>query len=538
MDQRIDLSPSHLAAVDRPRRIIDQMDAATPRDLYGIDMDEWLRLRFHHADLDGTQIDGFWWDISNSEEAYALYETPSRPLLHDPPLQKWRDAGIDYVGTLLEETRRRDLEVFWSHRVGPVDPAQPWAEIPLDHPGRRNYLKQEHPDWVQKCWWWQGLYDLSSAGLRQHKVDVLREHLQCYPFDGIQLDFSRHQPCLPLGRQWQLRDEATTFVRMIREMMMEVGREQERPILLAVKVPETVAGCAIDGLDVARWARELLVDIFVIGSRTITVDVADFRRITAGTPIKVAATHDAHHSTDGYCSPSLDVFLGVFSNFWAQGADFVTVFNWPTAPEEEYTRLGSVGDVIAGTYEQHTEAMYLVGGAASMRGRAKTFVAERRGGFPWTDDGCFYCRNDDRPLPRELPNHGAGVEILVFIWDADAVSSPGGELQIVLWAAASADKIEARLGGALLAEVTRDPDWKDAQIYGDKPQLPAGNVPNYVVDPEQQLLMLRFRLPPGVVVVGKNTVRLRLLERSAYRPRMRGTAIVVEKTEVQLAPHA
>jgi hypothetical protein len=528
------LTPAHREALDRPRRIIDQMDANTPRDIYGIDLAEWLRLRFHHADMEGSQVDGFWWDISSCEEAYALYDSPSRPLLDDPGLQRWRDQGIDYVGTLLEETHRRGLECFWSHRVGPVDPAQPWADIPLADWGRRNPIKQEHPDWVQRCWWWQGLYDLSAPGLRAHKVAVLHELLDRYAFDGIQLDFSRHQPTLPLGRQWQLRDEATAFVREVREMLMEQERAQGRPILLSVKVPESVAGCAVDGLDVARWARELLVDIFVIGARTITIDIASFKRITAGTPLKVAATHDAHHSTDGYCSPSLEMFLGTFSNFWSQGADFVTVFNWPTAPEEHYTRLGTVGDVLPGTYEQHTAAMFLIGAPAGMAGAAKTFVAERRGGFPWTDETCFYCRNLDRPLPAALPNHGAPLEVALYVWDPGAAAAPSGELEVVLWAADPADQIEVRVGATTLREIGRNPEWQDGQVYADQPQQPAGNLGAFGIDPGQQLLQLRFELAPAALVVGENTVSLRSLSREPYPPRMYGTATVVEKVEAHL----
>ena len=132
------------------------------------------------------------------------------------------------------------------------------------------------------------------------------------------------------------------------------------PVALCVRA-EDLAGCRTDGFDVATWVREGLVDILILGNRTTTVDVAAFRQLLAANPGPVPVTlcpmFDRHHTTDGYYDPPHGFHSAVFANFWAQGADFVTVFNWPTAPEEEYTRLGSVGDVIAGTYEQHTEAM-------------------------------------------------------------------------------------------------------------------------------------------------------------------------------------
>ena len=532
------LTNEHLEAVTRQRRIIDQMDGMTPIDLLGIPMQEYVDLRFHHADLEGSQIDGFVWDGGDGEDSYALYPNEKLPLLDQPGLNKWREQKVDFVGTLVEETRRRGLEVFWNSRVAPVDPAQPEVGQPLTDPARSNWLKKKHPDWVQRCWWWNGLYDLSSPGLRDHKVSVLRDLLTQYAFDGIQLDFSRHQPTLPIGRQWEHREDATAYVRGVREMTLEMEERLGRPILLAVKVPETVTGCATDGLDVATWARDLLVDIFVIGARTHTIDVAEFRSITSGTPIQIAATHDAHHSTDGYCSPSLEVFLGVFSNFWAQGVDFVNVFNWPTAPEENYSRLGSQGDVMSGTYGQHTEAMFLIGKPETMAGHDITYVIARRGGFPWTDEGCFYCCNHDRPLPAELPNHGESVHLPLYIWDdMPAKQATSARLRIILWAADSGDEIKVWLGGKRLRELSRDTDIKDPQIYGGGTQLPAGSIPSYIEDPNQALLEVAFDLPAADLIKGENRISIASGIRAPYRPAMHGNGIVVEKVEADILCH-
>lgn len=531
----IDLTNTHLEAVERPRRIIDQMDGLTPLDLLGIPIQDYVDLRFHHADMNGSQIDGFIWDIGDGEDAYALYPTKELPLLDDPGLNRWREQRVDFVGTLVDQTRRRGLEVFWNSRVAPVDPPQPSLGQPLTDPDRRNWLKERHPDWVQRCWWWHGLYDLSSPGLREHKVSVLRDLLDRYAFDGIQLDFSRHQPTLPIGRQWQHRESATAYVRGVREMCLEMEEKTGRPILLTVKVPETIAGCAQDGLDVATWARELLTDIFVIGARTLTIDVDSFRGITAGTPILIAATHDAHHSTDGYCSPSLEVFLGAFSNFWAQGVDFVTVFNWPTAPEDHYSQLGSQGDVISGTYGQHTEAMFLIGDPKTITGRDATYVIERRGGFPWTDEGCFYCCNHDRPLPAELPNHGQPKYLPLYIWnDVMASRVVQARLRLILWASNPKDQIKVWLGGVRLRELDRDISVKDPQIYGGGPQLAAGNIPSYVEDPNQQLLQITFDLQAEDIVVGENRISIVAGERDPYLPAAYGKCVVVEKVEIDL----
>ena len=46
-------------------------------------------------------------------------------------------------------------------------------------------------------------------------------------------------------------------------------------------------GCHFDGMDVEAWARDFLVDILVVGTRTADADIAAFRHMTVkGTPIK------------------------------------------------------------------------------------------------------------------------------------------------------------------------------------------------------------------------------------------------------------
>ncbi len=88
-----------------------------------------------------------------------------------------------------------------------------------------------------RSWWWQGLWNIASPGLRAHKVEVLREVAETLDIDGIQIDFARHIPCLPPGRQWEMRDHATEFLRMLRRMLNDAGRRRNRRLQLAAKVP-------------------------------------------------------------------------------------------------------------------------------------------------------------------------------------------------------------------------------------------------------------------------------------------------------------
>ena len=518
------MHPGHLPALERQRRIVMHEDGDMPSEALGMDMDRWIELRFDHVDMPGSQIDAVWWDVGLAEDTYALFDSNTLPRLDHPGLRKWWDKGIDWVGELVRATKSRGLECFWHNRVCPVDFPQPFPDdpVPHEHPSRRNPLKQAHPDWVIPCWWPQGLWNLASEGCRRHKTAVLHEIVTKYEVDGIQLDFARHTPCLPQGREWELRDEATAFVRGVRTMLREGEQALDRPLLLAARVPENERGCRADGFDVRTWVEEGLVDIFTPGGRTIDVDLDWYRSFTRSTPVRLCCSFDGHHTTDGYFSPPPEYYRGVYANFWARGADSVGIFNWACARPDVYERHGFTGMMpIQGQSQSLTE----IGSAATLRGKDKTFTVERRGGYPWA--GNYHYRNDDRPLPATLP---AGKELTLGLHVHDAplagMSAPHLTLRAVLRGVAAAEPPLASLNGVPLEPCDLDRDWKDGQIYGDGPQSSSGAWTSYAVRPEQKLLRVDYSVPPRALGTGRNDVRIGLREARS--------AAVVEKVELHV----
>ncbi len=480
--------------------------------------------RFRYLDGPDHQIDSVFWDMGRLGQ--VLY--PSRFLDQriSPGLQKWRDQGIDLVGRLLTESRKRGLEVFWHHRASEVDlnaqgTGAAWK-------GDASPLKQAHPDWVLKTDWWpHGLWNFAVSAVREHTVKCLREVASMYDFDGIQIDFARHVPFLPPGRQWELRHHLTELMCMARRMTRAVAQDRGRPLLLAAKVPRNPAGCRIDGFDVWTWAEEDLVDILTLGSRSADVDVAGFRRIVNGRDIKLQPCFDDHHTTDGYRYPPIEVLRGVFANWWQQGADSVVTFNWSNAPPEVYRRLGRPAGPIV-----HRQAYREIGSPAAMAGKDKTYIVERRGGYPWAEG--FFNRNDTAPLPLRM---GPGrVEAVLAVRISDELKQPAGRvkqvfLRAIFFGAAADETVEACLNGDRLPLSTRDPGWKDPQIFSPRPQPASGGSGIYRIDPHQRLLRLEFAVDPRCCRLGENVVRLR--RAAAAKPGTGGEA-VLEKLEVHL----
>ena len=110
--------------------------------------------------------------------------------------------------------------------------------------------------------------------------------------------------------------------------------------------------------------------MLALGIRNFDVDIAAFRRIVAGTHVKLYPSVDDHHASDGYATPPIDIYRGVAANWWRQGADGIQTFNFNHAPDFPFR----------GVWETHLKAYREIGSPKTLQRKNKRFVAQRRGG--------------------------------------------------------------------------------------------------------------------------------------------------------------
>ncbi len=473
---------------------------------------------FAYVDEPGSQIDAIWWD-NNGDTVGPVFPSQLQPPVEHPLLQQWFQTGTDWMAELIKETRRRKLEAVWNHRIGEVDgKATGGLEMEHLHP-----LKAQHPDWVVHSFWWQGLWNLASAGLREYKVSLLREIVTRYDLDGLQIDFSRHVPCLPVGHQWELRDHVTQFLRQVRTMLLEVAQKRGRPLLLAAKVPRNLEGCHVDGFDVRAWAEQRLVDVLTLGSRSIDVDVDAYRQ-AVGETIQLQPCFDDHHATDGYRYAPPEFLRGVFANHLQRGANGVVTFNWSIATPEVCRTLGcEVGPLT------HQLAYHEIGELRTLIGKNKIYALERRGGYPWAEG--FFNRNDTSPLPVTLANDGRITPLACYVSDVPT-SAASLTLRAILFQTVPGDRFEFRFNGVKLTENARDPEWKDPQIFSPAPQPTSGGKGDYPINPKQRLLRIECAVPREIWRRGWNQLEVGLPERGPFPA---ATNVQLEKLELHLS---
>lgn len=508
-------------------RITVQYDA---HGQLGAPFAEWLDFRFNFIDQPGSQIDAILWDLGWG--SWASYPSTVLPRFEHPGLKLWWEQGIEWIGELVKATHQRGRRCLWNHRVSEVDinPLPDVArdtELMMDH---LNPVKAAHPDWVLKTWWWQGLWNYAVPEVREYQLAILRELALQYDLDGFQIDFARHIPVLPIGRQWELREGVTEFMRMMRGMLDEVGAQRGRPFELGARLSNTLDGCRADGLDVWAWAQERLVDFLTPGTRSMDVEVEGFREVM-GPDVRLQPCFDDHHATDGYRFQPIEFLRGVFANWLSQGADGVTTFNWPNASpelaEEIVVRRWGRGFFGESHLPSHEQAYHECGVLEAMRGKDKIFAVERRGGYPWAEG--YLNRNDDAPLPHPLRHDGTPAELTLRLCD---LPKDGGAvtLRLVLFGARKGDQVAASLGGQPLPLTLCDHDWKDPQLFAPAAQPPSGGPGDYPINPDQRLTRLEFAVPVGQCREGLNGFAVAVASRVPYC----NDEIVVEKLEVHV----
>jgi len=512
------------ALSQRKRRIVVQHDAydvlQACRKTFGANasFETFRDAAFSHIDDPASQIDAIWWDINGASPGSA-YPSEILPPVDNPLLKVWLSEGIDWVQQLVDETRSRKREVFWNYRISEVDGLAGGGLAKKE----LNPMKAAHPDWlVPDTWWWQGMWNLASEGLRNHKIDVLRELITLYDFDGIQIDFSRHTPCLPIGKQWEMREHVTEFLRIVRELLNEAGQKRQRPFLLAAKVPRNPEGCRVDGFDVQTWASRNLVDILTLGSRSIDVEVEEFRQLV-GNEVQLQPCFDDHHASDGYRHQSIEFLRGVFDNHWQGGANSVVTFNWSTGIPQVAAKIGAE----VGPLSQQI-AYREIGDPVTMTGKDKIYVVERRGGYPWSNG--FFNRNETSPLPVLLEGNLKPIDFTLHISDRPLANKPEKSeltLRCILFHATSEDSFDFQINNTHLPVTLSDPDWKDAQISSPAAQPTSGGNGHHKINPQQQLLRLDCDVPGSAWKQGANLISIRLLSEKSQ-------PVQVEKLEGHL----
>jgi len=273
------LRTARQAAAQRQRRIIFNNDGNEPVYLCQDTTPEEL-LRHRTTPLAGTQVDTIFyctWSsgfgmFTHNTKAGHVFKT-KEDLFSKNIIDKMLAAGTDPLQVMVDFGKKQGIEIFWSFRMNDTHDAGLSGYGPVMF--RANPLKLAHPEWLigtpqqrPKFGGWSAV-DFTLPEIRDLAVKYVEEVCQNYDVNGIELDFFRHPVFFKRAAQTGTPctdDECalmTDLLQRIRTVTEVEGQKRNHPILVAVRVPDSVEYSRKIGLDLSTWLEKDLIDLLI-----------------------------------------------------------------------------------------------------------------------------------------------------------------------------------------------------------------------------------------------------------------------------------
>lgn len=142
----------------------------------------------------------------------------------------------------------------------------PWISIRMnDHhyfedSTRINRLWLDHPEFRRSQY---GMFNYAKKEVRDYYKAFIKEVLERYNVDGIELDWIRTNTLFLKGEEAQGIEIINQFMRDVKNLVKQRSIELKHPIQIAARVPSTYEIGISFGLDGVAWAKEDLVDILI-----------------------------------------------------------------------------------------------------------------------------------------------------------------------------------------------------------------------------------------------------------------------------------
>jgi hypothetical protein len=317
-------------------------------------------------------------------------------------------TGTDSLQVMTDFGHRHNIEIFFSMRMNDTHDAAHTQDSPYPlFPA----LKKEHPEYLIGSQENRPPYGAWSAvnyavdEIRELAFRFLEEVCENYDIDGIELDFFRHpvffkNPAYGRPATNGEIDMMTSFMKRIRRMSDEAGKRRGRPILIAVRTPDSVEYCRMIGLDLKSWMQERLLDIFIpsgyfrLNPWEYSAKIAHTCGIKVYAGLSESRVGGGHHKDARRASD--ECYRARATNALSAGADGVYIFNLFDPSRKIWNEIGSLETL------KHLDKKYFV----TVRGRKKA----AGGNYPYDDFNNLPTVTPDEPLIIK-PGETAKTEI-------------------------------------------------------------------------------------------------------------------------------
>lgn len=345
--------------------------AAGPQVDYEFSLSNFLKLR--SAGLKGTDVSTISYCSITSSFGQFTHNTKVGEFLtltHQRPgrrnvVPEFVKLGTDPLEVTGKYARENGFEFFWSNRVNdthdsghrPDNPYERWSKLKAAHP---EYLfgspgeKLPHGRWSS--------VDFNRPEIRDLCVQYYTEVCENYDVDGIELDFFRHlylfkevaRGAVATAEQLTM---LTDMLTQIREMTERVGMKKGKPILVLVRIPDSIDYGRGVGIDIETWMEKGLVDM-IVGSDYFRLNFWDYLvamghrygvKVYAG--LSEPRVQNEHPALVRLQNP---VYRARASAAWQAGVDGLYIFNEYNTRSRYLKEIGNAGKL------EHKNNLYFV----------------------------------------------------------------------------------------------------------------------------------------------------------------------------------
>ncbi|MAX36262.1 hypothetical protein [Gimesia sp.] len=342
-DQQQAMKAARQKAAWKKRRIIFNNDGNEP--VYSLkEATPQALLDVRTSPLKGSQVDTIFYCTWSSGFSYFTHDTKvgnvfteTADKLSNNKTAELIKKGHDPLTVMSDWCQENDVELFWSFRMNDTHDASTAWYGPLLFPP----LKKEHPEWLvgsaeqkPKNGRWTAV-DFTHEEICDLAYRYVEEVCRNYDVDGVELDFFRHLNYFKRVSQGEPAGELelsrlNDLMRRIRAMADEVARQRGRPILVAIRVPDSVEYARVLGLDVETWLKEDLVDIMTVTGYFRLNPWKESVKLGHKYDVPVYAGLSESREKDQLARKvyaSTEGSRGRAMNAWSQGVDGIYLFN-------------------------------------------------------------------------------------------------------------------------------------------------------------------------------------------------------------------
>ena len=181
-------------------------------------------------------------------------------------------------------------------------------------------------------------FDYGREEVREYHMKLVKELVERYDFDGLELDWMRFGFHFRPGFESEGASILTAFMSRVRRLLDDAEQKRGHKIKLGARIPsrpQTAAGLGMDGV---LWARKKLVDMLVITPHWATIEtdmpVELWRQLLDGTNVTLAAGLEIHirpywaHPRFRGLRNSLETVRGAAISLLDRGVDRIYLFNY------------------------------------------------------------------------------------------------------------------------------------------------------------------------------------------------------------------